>query len=603
MPNTSNGHSSKGMNTRPEVRLRAKAVSRGIAIGRIVCLFGNDRQFYRVTISKNDVAAEIRRLKAAVRLSVRQLKKLADADKTRQSTSGLEIFETHRLMLEDHSYLSKIENIIGDRLTNAEWAVKLVTDEYVAKFKEIDDEHFRERFVDLEDVSQRITNALGGGQRPKVRLGEDAIIAAKELRPSTMIELYDGEPVGLITEHGGWTSHTFILAREINIPAVTGLKKILRRLNTGDHVIVDGFSGQVILHPTAETLDEYRAAVMRDLAAPKETLETQRGPIQTLDGHEITIRANADLPSVYRRFRSHGVKGIGLFRSEFLFNRFGGFPTEHQQTTAYKQLAAAVGKDGVKIRTFDIGAGQLVERLEDRERNPALGLRAIRLSLTYPKQLRIQLRSILRASHGASVDIVLPMVASVSEMQEVKEILATEAARLSREGSEFGTPGIGAMIEVPAAVLAIDSILEESDFVCLGTNDLIQYLLAVDRDNENVANWYRTLHPAVLRSIRIVIDAGKRANKPVIMCGEMAASPFYVPLLIGLGVTEFSMNLASIGRIRNLISGIALEEAKQLASQVEQLSNPDEIESAVRSVIETKWSHLYSADFLDPKRF
>lgn len=603
MPNTSNGHSSNGMKVRPELRLRAKSVSRGIAIGRIVCLFGNDRQFYRVSIDQNDVPAEIRRLKAAVRLSIRQLNKLAAADKTRQSTSGLEIFETHRLILEDRSYLSKIENMIGERLTNAEWAVKLVTDDYVARFKEIDDEHFRERFIDLEDVSQRITNALGGGQRPKVRLADDAIIAAKELRPSTMIELYDGEPAGLITEHGGWTSHTFILAREINIPAVTGLKKILRRLNTGDRVIVDGFSGQVILNPTSETLEEYREAMVRHLTSPSETSETQRGPIRTLDGLQITIRANADLPNVYRRSRSQGVKGIGLFRSEFLFNRFGGFPTEHQQTTAYKQLAAAAGEDGVKIRTFDIGAGQIIERLEDRERNPALGLRAIRLSLTYPKQLRIQLRSILRASFGANVDIVIPMVASVSELQEVKEILATEAAKLSREGIQFGTPGIGAMIEVPAAILAIDSILEESDFVSLGTNDLIQYLLAVDRDNENVASWYRTLHPAVLKSIRIVVEAAKRVNKPVIMCGEMAASPFYVPLLIGLGVTEFSMNLSSISRIRHLISGIAFEEAKQLADRVETLSNADEIEAAVRSHIETKWSHLYSPDFLDPKRF
>lgn len=600
MPSNSNGHKAGAGDKRAEVRLRARSVSRGIAIGKIVCLFGNDRQYYRISLTENDVVAEIRRLRAAVRLSARQLKKLSDADRSKHSPAGHEIFETHRMILSDASLISKIENAITEKLINAEWAVKLVTDEYVAKFKQIDDEHFRERFIDLEDVAQRITNALGGGQRQKLRLEKDAIIAAKELRPSTMVELYEGEPIGLITEHGGWTSHTFILAREVGIPAVTGLKKLLRRLNTGDRVIIDGFSGLVILHPTAETLSAYKNEVREKKSIP--IIGPQDGPIKTLDGREIIIRANVDLPKAYKQFREQGVRGIGLYRSEFLFNRFGGFPTEHQQTDAYKKLAAAVGDDGVKIRTFDIGSAQVTERFEDRERNPALGLRAIRLSLAFPNQLRVQLRAILKASHDAAVDIVLPMVSSVSEIRDVKDILATEAARLEKNKVEIGKPGLGAMIEVPAAVLAIDSIFEETDFVCLGTNDLIQYLLAVDRDNETVANWYRTLHPAVLTSLKMVFDAAARANKPVIVCGEMAASPFYVPLLIGMGALELSMNLNSVARIRTLVSGIAYEEAKTLADQASRMSTAEEIEDAVREHISAKWSHLYPADFLDPKR-
>jgi phosphoenolpyruvate-protein phosphotransferase (PTS system enzyme I) len=603
MTTTSIGQNSTEPSERGEIRLKAKAVSRGIAIGRVVCLFGSDRQFYRVQLAAKDIEPEVRRFKAAVRLSSKQLKKLANSEGPKHSLAGHEIFETHRLILEDASFVSKIEATIRERKTNAEWAVKVVTDEYVAKFKEIEDEHFRDRFVDLEDVAQRITNALGGGQRTKVRLDSDAVIVAKELRPSTMVEIYDGDPVALITEHGGWTSHTFILAREVNIPAVTGLKKILRRLDTGDQVIVDGYAGQVILHPNEETLREYRAAVTRVKLPTSPQLIEHSGPPRTLDSREIIIRANADLPTVYRRSRPLGVKGIGLFRSEFLFNRFGGFPTEAQQFDAYKRLAAAVGSDGVKIRTFDIGSGQLVERNDDRERNPALGLRAVRLSLAYPKQLRVQLRAILRAAHDSTVDIVIPMVSSVSEIRDVRKILNSERERLTSSGIACGDPGVGAMIEVPAAVLSADDIFREVDFACLGTNDLIQYLLAVDRDNETVANWYRTLHPAVLRAIKMVISASERSKKPVIVCGEMAGSPFYVPVLLGLGVTDLSMNVNSIGPVRAVISGIALEEARALAEEVLELSSPAEIEASVKNTVESKWAHLYSPDFLDARRF
>ncbi|MDM7924241.1 MAG: phosphoenolpyruvate--protein phosphotransferase [Pyrinomonadaceae bacterium] len=584
------------------MRLKAKAVSRGIAIGRAVCLFGNDRQYYRIDIPEKKVESELRRFRAAVRLSGRQLKKLIGADNHKHSATGVEIFETHKMILEDSAFISKIENTIQERLTNAEWAVKLVTDEYVSRFKELDDEHFRDRFVDLEDVSQRITNALGGGHRVKVRLDDDAIIVAKELRPSTLVELYEGAPAGLITEHGGWTSHSFILAREVNIPAVTGLKKILRRLDTGDRVIVDGFAGQVILNPSDETVREYRheAKRTRPIEIPTDARSSQ--PLKTLDGREITIRANADLPTVYRRSTQFGVKGIGLFRSEFLFNRFGGFPTEKQQYEAYRRLAAVVGDDGVKIRTFDIGAGQLVDRNDDRERNPALGLRAVRLSLAYPKQLRVQFRAILRAAHNCSVDIVIPMVSSVAEIRDVKAILEHERDRLERSGIECGDPGLGAMIEVPAAVLIADNILAETDFVCLGTNDLIQYLLAVDRDNETVANWYRTLHPAVLKAIGIVVEAAESANKPAILCGEMAASPFYVPVLVGLGVRELSMNVNAIPGVRRLIAGIAYEEAVGLVETISTFRTTLDVENTVRKTIVEKWAHLYPPEFLDIRR-
>jgi phosphoenolpyruvate-protein phosphotransferase (PTS system enzyme I) len=495
-------------------------------------------------------------------------------------------------MLSDPGLKEKIAQTIREEMVNAEWAVKLVSDEYFARFKAIPDEHFRDRVVDLEDVVERILIGLGAGPHFSIRLESGSIIAAKDLRPSTIIELHRQRPAALITEHGGWTSHTFILARELNIPAVTGLKKILRRLNTGDQVVVDGYAGEVIIHPTANTIEKYQQT-RREPPAGLGPFPKFSSPVKTLDGRAITLRANADLPDTYDRAKALGAQGIGLFRSEFLFNRYNGFPSERQQVVAYRRLARACGEDGVKIRTFDIGAGQLLDRNEDRERNPALGLRAIRLGLNNREQLRVQLRSILRASSGFSVDIIIPMVTELGEMRHVRRIMKEESRDLEECGKAFGSPRLGAMIEVPAAVMIVDELLSECDFLCLGTNDLVQYLLAVDRDNENVAGWFRTLHPAVIRAVKEVLDAGKRSGKSIVVCGEMAGSPFYVPILIGLGATELSMNINSLSRIASVISSIAYEEAAELVKEIRGLPTVDEVEETVRARFTERWHHLY----------
>ncbi|HSI88756.1 MAG TPA: phosphoenolpyruvate--protein phosphotransferase [Pyrinomonadaceae bacterium] len=577
---------------RSEVRFQAKSVSRGVANGRVVCIHGANRQYFRIDLPPDGVAPEIERLNAAFNSAQRRLAQLTRAESNRNVAASQSIFETHRLMLSDPGLQSKIEEAIRDENVNAEWAVKLVSDKYFARFKAIPDEHFRDRLVDLEDVVERILVGLGGGPRLSIRLEPGSIIAAKDLRPSTIIELHRQKPAALITEHGGWTSHTFILARELGIPAVTGLKKILRRLNTGDEAIVDGYTGEVFIHPAEST----RAKYLRSGKPP--SVELPRfpkfsSPVKTLDGRKVTLRANADLPDTYDRAKALGAEGIGLFRSEFLFNRYNGFPSERQQLVAYRRLAKACGDDGVKIRTFDIGAGQLLDRNEDRERNPALGLRAIRLGLSNREQLHTQIRSILRASTGLSVDIIIPMVTEIGELRQIRSIIAEERKALEECGRAFGTPRLGAMIEVPAAVMIVDELLHECDFLCLGTNDLVQYLLAVDRDNENVAGWFRTLHPAVLRAVKLVLDAAKRADKPVVVCGEMAGSPFYVPILIGLGATELSMNINSLSRIASVISSIAYEEAAELVRELWALPTVDEIETVVRARFTERWHHLY----------
>ena len=584
-----------------EIRLNARAVSRGIAVGKIVCLHGRKRQFYKINLEASQIEPELRRFRVAVGLAIGQLKKISSQKSDKIIETKVNIFDAHLLILEDNSLHSKIENNIREQKINAEWAVKIVTDDYIAKFKSISDEHLRERYIDLEDVADRILTALGGGNSI-FRLEKNSIIVAKEVKPSTLIELTGCQPQAIITENGGWTSHTFILARELNLPAVTGLKKILRRVKTGDEVVVDGFGGQIILNPIKKTLQKYLVTAQEFQQDKSANLEIVKGKLKTLDGKEVKIRANLDLPKGYAQAKCFGAQGIGLYRSEFLFNQFKGFPTEQEQVEAYRKIARMVGEEAVRIRTFDLSVEQLADETEEKEKNPALGLRAIRLSLSYRDEFRVQLRALLQASTENNISIVLPMISDVAEILQTKKLLEREKEKLKKRKIEYGSPRLGAMIEVPSAVLMIDEIAEEVDFLCLGTNDLVQYLLAVDRDNEAVADWFRTLHPAVLRSIKTVLQAATRREIPVIVCGEMAGSPVYVPVLLGLGATELSMNVNSIPRIRKIISEIAMEEAQEIVEKLDGCRSADEVEEAVSGFYQEKWAHLFSKDIFQQNR-
>ncbi len=583
--------------TAPEIRLRARAVSRGVAIGMIVCFHGANRQFYRIDLKDSQIEHELKRLDKAIGVAKRQLDKIVSRKQGRIAESGPGIFESHRMLIADSSLQSKFEKEIYDQKVNAEWAIKLITDVYVAKYKAIEDEHLRDRYIDIEDVSDRILAALGSTPAAKRAFAKDSIVAAKDLKPSTLVELADHGPQAVITENGGWTSHTFILAREMNWPAVTGVKRILRRVKTGDLAIVDGYGGHVIINPTRETLESYSSEAARFHSGLAAASAISSGPVKTLDGRQIRIFANSDAPAVYRKAKTLGAQGIGLYRSEFLFNRFRGFPTEAEQVEAYRVIADAAGDGGVKIRTFDLGADQLLDQNAAREKNPALGMRAIRLGLGYKKLLRTQLRALLRASFGRKIDIVIPMISGVSEIRAVRALLEHEREQLAAKGKETGSPLLGAMVEVPSAVLVIEEIVKETDFLCLGTNDLIQYLLAADRDNESVAGWFRTLHPAVLRAISGVLKSAANAGKPAIVCGEMAGSPYYVPVLLGLGATELSMNVHSIARVRKIVTGVALEETKKLAAAIESLATVEEIEDTVSQHLKKNWGHLFPQDF------
>lgn len=593
-----NGHALSSQKNDGEVILNGRAVSRGKVFGEVVCLHGHKRQFYRIELKNFEIENELRRFHSALELAKLQIENLAAQNSKFDAINKTDIFKAHLLMIEDKFLIAKIESIVKEKKINVEWAVKIIIDDFLKDYKNIADEHLRERYIDLEDVAERLQNALGGGDQLVIPLAENSIIVAKDVKPSTLVEFSAGYPQAIVTERGGWTSHTFILARELSIPAVTGLDNVLRLTQTGDEIIVDGYRGEIILRPKKETIRKFKLETAPSLKKEPKKFAATKSKFTTLDWREITLRANADFPEGYIRAKRDGARGIGLYRSEFLFNRKKGFPTELEQIEAYRNIAESVGEDAVRIRTFDLTADQLINASIEKEQNPALGLRGIRLSLSNTEQFRVQFRAILQAAADCRIDIVLPMISDISEIVRAKAVLEDEKLNLKNRKIEFGNPRVGVMIEVPAAIFIINEVAEEADFFCLGTNDLVQYLLAVDRDNESVADWFRTLHPAVLRSIKKVVDAARASEIPVLICGEMAGSPVYAAVLIGLGATELSMNPNSVKRVGDIVSAIAFEEAAEIAEQLLKCKTSDAAEQLVSEFFTKKWSHLFSAESL-----
>jgi phosphotransferase system enzyme I (PtsI) len=371
------------------------------------------------------------------------------------------------------------------------------------------------------------------------------------------------------------------------------LRDLHRRARTGDEIIIDAIKGEVVLHPLRATIKRYSEVAASASVSRTNATEEERGPLKTTDGVEITLRANVELPAEYEGVRRFGARGIGLYRSEFLLSHRGAMPNEEEQRQAYVEVAKLAGLDGATIRLFDLGGDKMTGAPAETERNPALGLRAIRFSLRREEVLRTQVRAILRAAAHGPLDIVLPMISDVSDVRRARAIIDEERAGLESEGHEIGAARIGAMIEVPSAVFTADKIAREVEFFSLGTNDLVQYLLAVDRGNEEVADWFRSLHPAVLQSIARTLEAGRAAGIPVSVCGEMAATPVYTVVLLGLGATDFSMTSSSIPRVRRTLGGIAATNAREIAAACLECATADEVEELVRTRFGSLWPHLF----------
>ena len=595
-----------GRRKRVELRLRGVAVSEGVGVGRVLRIHTGARQpVFKASLEGGEVEREARRFRAAVRLSRRQLLVIKRRAERALGAEHAYIFDAHLLMLEDRKLLDEVEGHIRSERVNAEWAVKVVTDHLLDVYAEIKDDYLRERSTDIEDVARRILVALSGESSPARSITQDAVIVAEELMPSTAAELDLSRARGIATDGGGWTSHTAIIARGLGIPAIVGLRDLYRRARTGDGIIIDAEKGEVVLHPAGATEELYatRRASRPRPASTAEGEDRDGEPLHTTDGVEIVLRANVELPAEFEGVRGYGARGIGLYRSEFLMTQRGGMPDEEEQYRAYTEIARLGGADGATVRLFDLGGEKTPTDfgLPD-ERNPALGLRAIRFCLRNEGVLRTQVRAVLRAAARGHLDLVLPMVSDVTDVRRARRVIEEERVNLTREGLECGAVRIGAMIEVPSAVLVADSLAREVDFFSLGTNDLVQYTLAVDRVNDAVADWFRSLHPAVLQSIRRTLRVADEARIQAVVCGEMAATPAYATVLVGLGARDLSMTASSIPRVRRALSGVDAGRAAEVAGECLLCATADESEEVVRIRLGSLWPQLFPPEILPAPR-
>jgi len=578
-----------------ELRCKGLGVSDGVELGRVLRFQEGTREVYRAEIAEADLERERRRFRAAVRLSRRQLEAIKDRAEKEFGRGHAYIFDAHLLFLQDAKLTRDVEDFIVKERSNAEWAAKVVGDGLLSMYTQINDEYLRERGSDIEDVIQRLLANLTGEGPKYPNLLEDAVIVSTDLLPSTIAELNLNHVKAIATDAGGWTSHMAIIARGLGLTAVVGLRDFYHRTRTGDRVIVDAQRGEVILHPASETVAEHQFTTHGPTAAPAGVVE--HGPVKTLDGVEISLRANVELPTEFQAVHDFGACGVGLFRSEFLLSRPGLMSSEQRQYEAYRSLAEAAGEYGAVVRLFDVG-GEVGIEVKDRERNPALGLRAVRFNLHNKEVMRTQVRAILRAAAAGNLSLVIPMVADVADVRMSKRVIDEEIERLKTENVEFSAVRIGVMIEVPSAVLTAERIAREVDFFELGTNDLVQYTLAVDRGNDKVSEWFRTLHPAVLYGIDRTLNAAKGANIPIIVCGEMASTPAYAVLLAGMGAVDLSMIPAMIPRVRAVLSQIKAHEAREIATKCLDVATANEVEELVRDEFKAHWPQLFPPNAL-----
>jgi len=523
----------------------------------------------RYSVEPSWVESEIVRFRNAVGESKKQLTEVqVQLEKEEGSKDLIVIIGTHKAILEDDRLLEEIESFIRAERANAEWAVKEIFDKHMRFFNKIKDEYLRERKRDLEQISKRlIQNTMGIEARPKIEIGDDeqVIVVAHDLAPADLAHLDKRKVVGIATDVGGEASHFAILARALGIPAVVGIKYATRETRSGDTVILDGFLGSIVINPDESTLERLRWRKSRYEAHRKELFDLRSYPAVTKDGHEANIEFPEEIPSMI----DHGVKTIALFRSEYLLLTYGRLPTEEEHFKLYSEILRSVAPNYAIIRTLDVGSDKFAEIFGIAlEANPALGLRAIRLCLKRREIFRTQIRALLRASVHGNLKIMFPMISTLDEVIEAKGVIEEAKAELDREGIPYSKDiKVGIMVEVPSAVAIADILARHVDFMSIGTNDLIQYALAIDRTNERVSYLFRPLDPAILRMVKTVVDAGHSAKIEVAMCGEMAGDPLYTMLLIGFLIDELSMTVPNTLRVKKIIRESTIEEAKEIANR------------------------------------
>ena len=554
-----------------EIVYRGIVASPGIVIGRAYLL---DRRKVVVAgrrIDDINVKEEVARFKQAVDRSKSQLEELKKRFSKGLGKSHLYILDTHIMLLEDKMLIDGTVKRIRESQLNAEGALTETIAAIGLKYDTIEDDYLRERKHDVEQVGERILrNLVGHKQESLADIKDEAGIIAHDLAPSDTLMMRKDKILGFATDAGSRTSHTAILARSLGIPATVGLENITAAVKTGDVVILDGIHGVVIIDPDEETFLDYLKKQRRYKYFEQELEKLRTLPAVTLDGHTVQLQGNIELPEEVASAAEHGGAGIGLYRTEFLFLNRQTLPTEEEHYNAYRHVAEKAGPHEVVIRTLDVGGDKVgLPGGFEKEANPALGLRAIRFCLQKQDIFRTQLRGILRASAHGNIKILVPMISGLSELYETKKIIEEVKSELRSEGKAFNEDvAIGVMIEIPSAAMIADLLAAEVDFFSVGTNDLIQYTLAIDRQNEHVAYMYEPLDPAVLRLLHRVSDAALRANVTLAMCGEMAGDPLYAAILLGMGFQSLSMNVASIPWVKKVVRSVRMQDAVELAELV-----------------------------------
>lgn len=569
----------------PELLLRGRGVAEGIAIGPALFVAERAHEVYRFLVAEADLESEVDRLNRAVEQTRRELLRLRKAAAREAGSEVARVFEAHDMMLTDPLFLGRVEQFIRDRRVNAEWAIQEIGSELLEQFRNFETEHLRARGQDLLDVMSSLSGALEGIDHHRFEeIGDSVIVVADELAPSEVIHLHEENIGGIVFRQGGTNSHAAIVARALQIPMVVGVEDADAAAFDATPVLVDGGSGEVVLHPSEETVRRARQQITE--AA---TTDGQVDPdtFRTADGTRITLRANVEFLVELDLMQRTGAEGVGLYRSEFLYLQMApDVPTEEDHYQTFRTLVEGCGAHGVTVRTFDLGGRDYSRVLFDLEEgNPALGMRGIRLTLRRLDSFRVQLRAIVRAAQHGALRVMMPMVSNFDEIVAFRSLLAEVEEELRAEGHSIQAEiPVGAMIEVPAAALIAEELAQELDFLAIGTNDLVQYTLAVDRNNEHVADLYQPLHPAVLRLLAMTVDAATRHDIEVSLCGEIAAEPRALPILLGLGLRTFSAAPQALPRIQDELRRHDLGVCRELAQRALACRTAGEVEALLAPV-------------------
>ena len=568
--------------------LQGIAASDGIAIAKVYTLTEPDLSFTKISVEDTD--KEISRLEEALVVSTKEIELIKETALKNLGEEEAQVFEAHLMVLSDPELVGQVKDAITSQKVNAEHALKEVSDMFISIFAGMEDNpYMQERAADIRDVSKRILANLLGVKIPSpATIKDEVVVVAGDLTPSDTAQLNRQYVKAFVTDIGGRTSHSAIMARSLEIPAIVGTKEITSLAKDGDLIIIDGLSGDVFLNPSEEVVAEYRAKAEAFAAQQAEWEKLKDADTFTKDGHQVELAANIGTPKDLEGVIHNGAEGVGLYRTEFLYMDSHDMPTEEDQFEAYKAVLEGMNGKPVVVRTMDIGGDKELPYLPlPHEMNPFLGYRAIRISLNEPEMFRTQLRALLRASVYGKLRIMFPMIATLNDFRGAKALLLEEKAKLAAEGVAVSDDiQVGIMIEIPAAAVLAHQFAKEVDFFSIGTNDLIQYTMAADRMNERVSYLYQPYNPSILTLIKHVIDSAHKEGKWAGMCGEMAGDQTAVPLLVGLGLDEFSMSASSVLKTRSLISKLTLEDMKALADKaINECATVQEVEALVEEAV------------------